>query len=276
MNAAPPPRPLRDWPLAERSRIQGVITDIDDTLTEDGQIQPHTWHALHRLQAAGLSVVAVTGRPVGWSQALLDSQMAAQEALPLQGVVAENGAVALRCTAGGTIERSYRADEATRQAHFQRLQAALLQVETHIAGARRASDSWGRETDIAIDHSEHQDLTPAQIEAVRIHLQEQGLRVSVSSIHINAWLGEHNKWTGAQWALDLWLGRQLHQERERWVYIGDSSNDELMFQHLPHTVGVANLARFLPTMDHPPRYICQNERGRGFAEMVAALFESRI
>lgn len=269
------PLPLRDWPLAQRAGIRGVITDIDDTLTDGGAIQAPARQALAALQRQGIPVLATTGRPVGWSKALLMGENA-QAPLPLLGIVAENGAVALQRNNLGELGVQYRDDDATRAAHFARLQAALSAVEACVPGALRATDSWGRETDIAIDHSEHRHLPPEKVEAVRALLQDLGLKVSVSSTHVNAGLGEHNKWTGAQWALDLWLGQPLSAGATDWLYIGDSSNDEAMFQHLPQTVGVANIQAFLPRMAHPPRYICQNERGDGFAEMVAALEASRI
>ena len=78
---------LKLWPLEARRRITGVLTDIDDTLTSAGAITPDTLAALGALKAAGLHVIAVTGRPAGWSEpfALV---------WPLDAIVAENGAVA--------------------------------------------------------------------------------------------------------------------------------------------------------------------------------------
>lgn len=265
------PRQLAEWPAHERAGIQGLITDIDDTLTTDGALLPETRAALQALANAGLPVLAVTGRPVGWSLPCVGGP----DAWPLLGVVAENGAVALQASADGSVRRWYRDDDATRAAHWQRLQAALLAVETQVPGAQRASDSPGRETDIAIDHSEHQHLSPAQIDAVVQALQGHGLRVTVSSIHINAWLGEHNKWIGAQWALRTWLQRDLARERAHWVYVGDSSNDEVMFEHMAHSVGVANVARFLPGLRYAPRFVCRAERGAGFAELAQALLQAK-
>jgi len=265
------PRPLAEWPAHERAGIQGLITDIDDTLTTDGALLPETRAALQALANAGLPVLAVTGRPVGWSLPCVGGP----DAWPLLGVVAENGAVALQASADGSVRRWYRDDDATRAAHWQRLQAALLAVETQVPGAQRASDSPGRETDIAIDHSEHQHRSPAQIDAVVQALQGHGLRVTVSSIHINAWLGEHNKWVGAQWALRTWLQRDLARERAHWVYVGDSSNDEVMFEHMAHSVGVANVARFLPWLRYAPRFVCRAERGAGFAELAQALLQAK-
>ncbi len=265
------PQPLGHWSAAERAGIRGVITDIDDTLTTDGALAPDTRAALQALADAGLPVLAVTGRPVGWSLPWLSGP----EAWPLLGIVAENGAVALQASADGQIQRWYRDDAATRAAHWTRLQAALHAVEAHIPGARRASDSAGRETDIAIDHSEHQRLDAAQIDAVVQALQARGLHTTVSSIHINAWCGEHNKWVGAQWAVRTWLQRDLAQELAHWVYVGDSSNDAVMFEHMAHSVGVANVARFLPGLQHAPHWVCHAERGAGFAELAHALLAAR-
>ena len=60
--------PLSQWPEADRRQILGVFTDIDDTLTTDGVVPPATVQALADLKAAGLHVIPITGRPVGWSE----------------------------------------------------------------------------------------------------------------------------------------------------------------------------------------------------------------
>ena len=63
-----PMQALNHWPLEARRRITGVLTDIDDTLTTAGAITPDALAALGALKAAGLPVIAVTGRPSGWSE----------------------------------------------------------------------------------------------------------------------------------------------------------------------------------------------------------------
>ncbi len=269
--------PLAQWPAAQRAQIAGVITDIDDTLTDGGQLTAQARSALQALADAGVPVIAVTGRPVGWSLRCLGGSGSEehQAPWPLRGVVAENGAVALARGPDGQVLRAYRTDNATRQAHWQRLQVALQAVEQAVPQARRAQDSDGRETDIAIDHSEFHHLSAAQIEQVVELLRGHGLRVSVSSIHINAWLGDHDKWVGACWAVQQWLGQQLPAQLAQWVYIGDSSNDEVMFEHMQHSVGVANIARFLERLQHAPGYLCEQARGAGFAELANALLRAR-
>ena len=61
---APQPRPLSDW--SPPGDLLGVLCDIDDTLTHEGRIVPGALQALHALQASGLRVIPVTGRPGGW------------------------------------------------------------------------------------------------------------------------------------------------------------------------------------------------------------------
>ncbi len=62
---------------------------------------------------------------------------------------------------------------------------------------------------------------------------------------------------------------------EEWIFAGDSPNDEPLFASFEHSVGVANLARFLPALQHPPRYLASQESGAGFVELAEKLIQSR-
>ncbi len=254
-------QPLALWPTAERRRIHGVLTDIDDTLTTEGRITPDALQALAELRAAGLHVVPVTGRPVGWSVPFAQSW-------PVDAIVAENGAVAL--VDGGT-RKIYQQDASTRAANYARLQQVAQQVLREVPGATLAQDSAGRETDIAIDHSEFAHLPQAAIDQVVAIMRREGLQATVSSIHINGWIGAHDKLAGARWIVRELFGRELDEELGRWVYVGDSTNDQRMFQHFPHSVGVANIRRFEAQLLHAPHYLTPGERGAGFAEVARAL-----
>ena len=260
--------PLTRWGAQARGALVGVFTDIDDTLTTDGAITPDALAALAALKNAGLRVAAITGRPVGWSVPFVT-------AWPVDAIVAENGAVALLPLADGRIEKRYLQDAATRAANFERMQAVLQRIEREIPGAVRATDSPGRETDIAIDHSEFQQLSEAQIAAVVALMQREGMRATVSSIHVNGWYGEHNKLVGARWIVrELW-DRDLDREMDRWAYVGDSTNDQLMFKTFDHSIGVANVARFVPQLADLPHYVTAGERGAGFAEVAATVLGAR-
>lgn len=259
-------QPLSTCPPADLRALGGILTDIDDTLTADGAIAPEALAALQRLQAAGLPVIAITGRPAGWSEAFA-------LAWPVQAIVAENGSVMLRRAADGSLARDFSQDEPTRRANFARLQACAADVLARVPGATLATDSPGRLTDIAVDHSEFAHLDEAQIQAVCAVMREHGLTATVSSIHINGWIGEHSKWSAAQWAVPTLLGREFAPQD--WAYVGDSTNDQLMFERVPFSVGVANIQRFVPQLHTLPRYVTRGERGQGFAELADALLAAR-
>ena len=71
------------------------------------------------------------------------------------------------------------------------------------------------------------------------------------------------------------FGRELDAERERWLYVGDSTNDQPMFASFPLSVGVANLLDFAARLRQWPAYITAHERGRGFVEVAEALLAAR-
>lgn len=256
---------LSTWPFTNRQKIIGVFTDIDDTLTTDGAITPDALQALQNLKTAGLMVIPITGRPVGWSIPFASTW-------PVDAMVAENGAVALLHNAQtNQVNKIYQQDLATRTHNFAQMQRIAQRVLQEIPGTVMAQDSAGRETDIAFDHSEFHHLSPEKIQQVVALLIQEGMTATVSSIHINAWFGDHNKWHGAQWILKELTGRDLNQELDQWIYVGDSTNDQVMFEHFTHSVGVANIRRFEKELKHLPKYIASKERGAGFAELVNTL-----
>lgn len=277
--------PLSHWPADKCQGITGIFTDIDDTLTTGGAITPEALQALADLSAAGLHVIPITGRPVGWSEPFA-------LAWPVDAIVAENGAVGLKRTPPAAsssqesrlqplpdrqmqLSKLYQQDAPTRAANFTRMQQVAQRVLREVPGSTLAQDSAGRETDIAIDHSEFSPLDAGQIAQVVRIMQSEGMSATVSSIHINGWFGAHNKLAGARWIVRELLGRELDAEIERWVYVGDSTNDQLMFEHFPHSVGVANIRHFEAALSHLPRYITPSERGAGFAEVARQILIAR-
>ncbi len=257
--------PLAQLPREQLRALRGVLTDIDDTLTRDGAIEPAALDALHQMHEQGVPVIAITGRPAGWSE-----PFALQ--WPIRAIVAENGGVMLRAE-HGRLRRDFAQPEAERQANGARLKACTESVLREVPGARLATDSAGRLTDIAVDHSEFAHLAPAQIEQVLATMRRHGLTATVSSIHVNGWLGTHTKWSGAEWAVRECLGEAI--DPGAWAYVGDSTNDQLMFDRLPLSIGVANIARFVPQLITLPAWVTLGERGVGFAEVVAALLDAR-
>ena len=261
------PLPLADCPDAALAGVRGVLTDIDDTLTCEGAIEAEALQALASLRDSGLPVIAITGRPMGWSRPFARDW-------PIDAIVAENGAVALFMR-GGVLHTEYAQDEATRSRNERRLAEVAQRVLRELPGTTLARDSAGRVTDIAVDHGEFAHLDEARIAQVVALMRSEGMHATVSSIHVNGWFGEHDKLSGARWIVQRLLGRDVEAERERWLYVGDSTNDQLMFAHFPLSVGVANLMRFAGQLQVWPAWITRGERGRGFAELTQRLLRAR-
>ena len=278
--------PLSDWPLLDRRRLIGIFTDIDDTLTTQGTITQDALQALGALKAAGLHVIPITGRPIGWCEPFVQGNLeAGVTPWPVDAIVAENGSTAFSLSKISPqpmsdmreqLSKLYQQDSSTRIVNFSRMQEVAMRVLREVPGARLSQDSPGRETDMAIDHSEFASLSADDIARVVAVMRRAGMNATVSSIHINGWFGRHNKLEGARWIVRQLWGRDLDAEMDRWVYVGDSTNDQQMFQHFRNSVGVANICRFEAELIHLPRYITPSERGAGFAEVASAILEAHI
>jgi len=282
-------KPLAQWPVDSRRAIRGVFTDIDDTLTHDGHIAPEALRALGDLKAAGLTVIPITGRPIGWCEPFMAGTHGT--AWPADAMVAENGAVAFVPTATDTatsqitlqrpsgmrkaLSKRYQQSAEMRTVNRQRMDAIAAQVCAEVPGMELSRDSAGRETDLAFDYAEFARHSPETVQRVLALLQRHGMQTTVSSIHIHGCFGNFNKWTGACWIVQELLGRDLRTELGHWVFVGDSGNDQAMFQHFTHSAGVANIARFVPQLSHLPAYVTPSARGAGFAEVARAILEAR-
>ncbi len=65
------PLPLKYLPSDVLSAVRGLVFHIDDTVTKGGRLEPQALDAMFRLEEAGLKLVAVTGRPLGWVDVLV-------------------------------------------------------------------------------------------------------------------------------------------------------------------------------------------------------------
>ena len=282
--------PLSDWPAHARRTLAGVFTDIDDTLTTHGELTPDAWQALVDLKAAGQIVIAITGRHSGWCASRMTGS-ATTAAWPVDVMVAENGALALirqpvspiynkiclkpPSNIDSSLLKLYQQNDRTRAINHARMQQVAERVLAALPGVHRTQDLGGRETDIAFDYNECTTLSPEAVQQVIAFLQRAGMHTSISSIHIHGGFDDFNKWSGACWILQTLFGRDLQQELDRWVFVGDSGNDQPLFEHFIHSVGVANIRRCADQLQHLPRYITQGERGAGFSEVARAIVETR-
>jgi HAD superfamily hydrolase (TIGR01484 family) len=258
------------WPEAMLAGLRGVLFDIDGTITTGGRMSAASYAALEQLQDAGLLVIAVTGRPAGWCDLIA-------RFWPVSAVVGENGALAFRYDhERRRMNRHYARSDAQRAQDQERLRAIGAEVLHEVAGARIAADQPYRETDLAIDWCEDVDALPmAEVQRVAALLRRHGLTVKVSSIHVNAWFGEHDKLTMTRVLLREQFGIALDDERGQLAYVGDSPNDEPMFAFFPNSFAVANISTFLDQLKHKPAYVTVAAEGHGFTEFVRRLLVAR-
>lgn len=264
-------RPLAELPCSLCRRLLGLCTDIDDTLTTDGKLTAPAYQALWAAKEAGLVVVPVTGRPAGWADHLA-------RMWPVDGVVAENGGLYMRYRDGRMIVRTVRDDEARGDGGRERILELARLIIAQVPGAAFASDQSYRLMDVAVDFREDVDpLPPEAVDRIVALFQTGGATAKVSSIHVNAWFGAHDKLTMLKRLLAEEHGQDLDDPRvaERFLYVGDSPNDEPMFRFFPNSVGVANLAAFAPRMACLPAWITASRAGHGFAELVGHLLSHR-
>ena len=262
--------PVAGWSLAERRRVDVVLTDIDDTLTLHGRLPAVAYAAMEQLSAAGFKVVPITGRPAGWCDHIA-------RMWPVDGVVGENGAFWFRHDADARrLVRRFLVDDATRRANRQRLDAIAVRILAEVPGCALASDQLYREADLAIDFCE--DVAPlpdAEVARIVALFEAAGCTAKVSSIHVNGWFGRYDKLTMTRLFLSEALGIDLDADPLRFVFVGDSPNDQPMFAFFPASVGVANLRRFLPALTCPPRWLTTAGGGQGFAELARLLLNTR-
>src|SRR3979490_2820427 len=77
--------PLAECPRETLAAIEGVLTDLDETVSSHGRLSAEAYGALEALKKAGLRVIPVTGRPAGWCDHIA-------RFWPVDAVVGENGA----------------------------------------------------------------------------------------------------------------------------------------------------------------------------------------
>lgn len=254
---------------ADLRAIRAVLTDIDDTLTLHGRLPAAAFSALERLRAAGFLVIPITGRPAGWCDHIA-------RMWPVDAVVGENGAFYFRYdTATRKMERAYAQDAATRAANKDKLWTIARDVLQAVPGSAIASDQAYREIDVAIDFCEDVPALPlSEAERIAAMFHAAGAEAKISSIHVNAWFGKHDKLSMSLRLLEERFGISAAAAKDAVAYCGDSPNDAPMFGYFPFGVGVANLKPLAHLMAHLPGYITQGEGGHGFAEFADRLIAS--
>ena len=246
--------------IASQPKI--VFTDVDDTLTCDGRLPNETYGALYQLQKGGFEVVPVTGASAGWCDCIIKTW-------PVNHIIGENGALTMERDERGVVSTQFAKSDEDVKLDFAELMNLGESLSQRMPQIRFTQDQPYRVTDIAFDIGQTVTVEETIAEEAKLWLLDKGAKAKRSSIHINAWIGEHSKASGAL----RWLAQRDFSEQDC-LFIGDSPNDESMFQQFQLSVGVANIQRFLPEMKYRPRYITNGVGGFGFVELANALLNA--
>lgn len=256
------------------SKIEFVLTDIDDTITTEGQLRAEAYQALWKLHDAGLKIIPITGRPAGWCEMIA-------RFWPVEGVVGENGGFYFRyasekANSPKKMLRWFFSDDKTIKSNQQKLAEIEKEVLKEVPGSAISSDQFCRLMDLAVDFCE--DVTPLdknQIQKIVQIFQRHQAQAKVSSIHVNGWFGAYNKLSTTFEFFKREFKMSEKEILQKTIFVGDSPNDEPMFEKFPHSFGVANIRHFATQMKTLPTYISSSNGGEGFAEIAARVIQLR-
>ena len=251
------------------SQLDIVFTDIDGTLTVNGLLPVESYEAIWNLTRKNIRVVPVTGRPAGWCEMIA-------RLWPVAGIIGENGAFYFSYQ-NKTMHRAFETTPEQQDKNRKSLEKIFLDIKSKFPRVQVASDQFSRLCDLAVDFCE--DVEPAltidDANQIAEIFYQHGATAKVSSIHVNGWFGSYDKLKMCQRFAQERLGISLSANQDRILFVGDSPNDEPLFQFFRHSFAVSNIRSFLPQLKHPPAYISSAAEGYGFAEIVKMISEHR-
>jgi HAD superfamily hydrolase (TIGR01484 family) len=260
-------RPLSALDPQVARGLRGVLFDLDDTVLTHGVLTPIAYDALWALHEAGLKLVAVTGRPCGWGEVVARQW-------PIEGCVAENGAIYVARDGAGIVRRDGCTD-AERQARRSRLANLVDRVRTVVPEARLTDDIEARRSDVTWDVGERVRLPEVRARAIVREIEAAGARATQSSVHLHATYDKDDKASGALRFCARELGEDPGSAVARFAFVGDSGNDAPCFAAFQTTFGVANVRASLGRLTLPPRYVAARAMGEGFADVALEILRKR-
>ncbi len=255
-------------PLAQYKpkKVKFLFTDIDDTLTDSGKLAPYAYAALWHLHDSEIQVIPVTGRPAGWCEMIA-------RMWPVQAVVGENGAFYFMHK-NKKMQRHFATSKDERKENRKKLKALEAEILKKVPGSAVASDQFSRLFDLAIDFCEDVPaLHLSEAEKIKKIFESHGATAKISSIHVNGWFGKFDKLSMCQTFAKREFGLVGEEFNAVSAFVGDSPNDEPMFQFFNNSFGVANLAKFSGQMKSLPKFVSSFDGGKGFAEIAHALIK---
>jgi hydroxymethylpyrimidine pyrophosphatase-like HAD family hydrolase len=194
---------------------------------------------------------------------------------PVDAVIGENGAfyLSLEKTNKGfhQLKKTYLESVIIRKKNAQRLKTLERSIQKKFKGAHFASDQFCRQFDLAVDFCEDVPRwKDVEVEALIEHCKKSGAQAKLSSIHVNTWFGKYDKLTAVKKILKERYKIDFLDSKKstHYAYVGDSPNDEVFFQNVNLSIGVANVMSFEAKLKYFPRFVTQRKSGDGFSELA--------
>ena len=242
------------------SQIQLVATDMDGTLTEKGAFTAELLASFDRLRSHKVNILIVTGRSAGWVSGLVNY-------LPVVGAIAENGGLYID---RANLEPVILPDIPRLTHHRDRLSSFFNRLKDRYPELIPSVDNPYRITDWTFDIA---NLDASDLAWMQETCEAQAIGFTYSTVQCHIKIPRQSKAAGLTKVLQQ---RFPHLTAEQIVTVGDSPNDESLFEEqFPHSVGVANIARYLPTLSESPTYLTANDEAKGFIELVDYLVASK-
>jgi HAD superfamily hydrolase (TIGR01484 family) len=238
-------------PLAQATLQPKLIaTDMDGTLTVNEKFTPEL---LQALQTCKIPVLIVTGRSAGWVSGIVHY-------LPVVGAIAENGGL------------FYTEDTQTLltpipdlKQHRQKLAATFDRLKTEFPHLEETSDNAFRLTDWTFDVK---GLSQPELQRMDALCQDEGWSFTYSTVQCHIKPMQQSKAVGLLEVLNTQFPLCTPDQI---ITVGDSPNDETLFECFPYSVGVANILNYCDLMTHHPTYVTQASEGAGFCELIEKL-----
>ena len=239
------------------TQIRLVATDMDGTLTQNGEFNDSLLVLLTKLKSAGMPVLVTTGRSAGWVSGLLHY-------LPVGIAIAENGGLYFTKANRHPTFLQPLADN-----HRQLLLQQFNRLREKYPQLQESSDNPFRLTDWTFDVT---GLSLEDLQWMTQNCHENGWGFTYSTVQCHIKPLPQDKASGLTQVIAQQFPDLAHHQV---LTVGDSPNDESMFDpdQFPHSVGVANVRHYLDTLDHHPAFVTQAEEGEGFGELVETLFD---
>lgn len=246
---------------SEKSKVKYVISDVDDTITSDGLLLPQALDALYKLRDRGIKTILVTGGSAGWADGYIRQW-------PVDAVIAESGAVLIYKNRGSITYMTNPIISGDKDFALKR--ARLLEETKDYVFS---SDQYARIYDVAY---EKKALSRDQEEKLYSIIKSLDGTALVSSIHVNVLFSPISKKKGfdvffPQLKDILDMEEELTEVYENSLALGDSLNDEALFQSVKLSVGNKRVLDSYNSFKYPPTYVTELYGGKSLALVIGDL-----